>query len=208
MITFGFCARASASASSRVAGKLTLSVGIPTFNQAEFLPATLDSLLNQTHPPDEIVVSDHYSTDNTQEVLSSYKDRLPTLRIVQPPPGVNLTGQYNFTLSSLTGDWITIFNSDDIAYPRYCETLLRGAASDPNAVTAVRNDTTVASQALFLLNHPFAREQAHVVVSGCSERRGRDHQPRLLDRPTRNPDRLALQLHEGCDRDAHESMGG
>jgi hypothetical protein len=32
--------------------------------------------------------------------------------------------------------------------------------ADPNAVTAVRNDTTVASQALFLLNHPFAREQA------------------------------------------------
>jgi cytochrome c553 len=32
--------------------------------------------------------------------------------------------------------------------------------ADPNAVTAVRNDTTVASQALFLLNHPFVREQS------------------------------------------------
>jgi cytochrome c553 len=32
--------------------------------------------------------------------------------------------------------------------------------ADPNAVTALRNDTTVASQALFLLNHPFVREQA------------------------------------------------
>jgi cytochrome c553 len=36
--------------------------------------------------------------------------------------------------------------------------------ADPNAVSAVRNDTTVASQALFLLNHPFVREQAlHLV---------------------------------------------
>jgi hypothetical protein len=33
-------------------------------------------------------------------------------------------------------------------------------AADPNGVTAVRNDTTVASQALFLLNNPFVREQA------------------------------------------------
>jgi mono/diheme cytochrome c family protein len=33
-------------------------------------------------------------------------------------------------------------------------------AADPNGVTAVRNDTTVPSQALFLLNHPFVREQA------------------------------------------------
>jgi mono/diheme cytochrome c family protein len=32
--------------------------------------------------------------------------------------------------------------------------------ADPNGVTAVRNDTTVASQALFLLNHPFVREQS------------------------------------------------
>ena len=33
-------------------------------------------------------------------------------------------------------------------------------AADPNGVTAVRNDTTVASQSLFLLNSPFVREQA------------------------------------------------
>ena len=33
-------------------------------------------------------------------------------------------------------------------------------AADPNGVTAVRNETTVASQSLFLLNNPFVREQA------------------------------------------------
>ncbi len=33
-------------------------------------------------------------------------------------------------------------------------------AADPNGVTAVRNETTVASQGLFLLNHPFVREQS------------------------------------------------
>jgi hypothetical protein len=32
--------------------------------------------------------------------------------------------------------------------------------ADPNGVTAVRNDTTVPSQALFLMNHPFVRDQA------------------------------------------------
>jgi glycosyltransferase involved in cell wall biosynthesis len=112
---------------------LTLSVGIPTLNQANFLRETLDSLLNQTCPPDEILVSDHYSTDNTQEVLAAYAARFPNLRIVQPPPGSNLTTQYNFTLSSLTGDWITLLSSDDIARPNFCETLLRGAARTADA---------------------------------------------------------------------------
>ena len=57
---------------SKSTSSLTLSVGIPTLNQADFLAQTLDSLLAQTRPPDEILVSDHYSTDNTQEVLARY----------------------------------------------------------------------------------------------------------------------------------------
>jgi glycosyltransferase involved in cell wall biosynthesis len=109
----------------------TLSVGIPTFNQAEFLGETLDSLLKQSRPPDEILVSDHHSTDHTQEVLARYGDRI---RVVQPPLGLNLTGQYNFTLGSMSSDWITLLSSDDVARPAFCETLLRGAASSPDAV--------------------------------------------------------------------------
>jgi glycosyltransferase involved in cell wall biosynthesis len=109
---------------------VTLSVGIPTFNQADYLEAALESLFRQTRSPDEIVVSDHYSTDHTQAVLAKYQGRI---RSLQPPPGSNLTGQYNFTLSSQTGDWITLLNSDDLVHPNFCEVLLRGAASDPNA---------------------------------------------------------------------------
>jgi mono/diheme cytochrome c family protein len=53
-------------------------------------------------------------------------------------------------------------------------------SSDPNGVTAVRNDTTVPSQALFLLNHPFVRDQA------------RHFAARLLAEPTTSDrDRLA-----------------
>jgi glycosyltransferase involved in cell wall biosynthesis len=109
---------------------LTFSVGIPAYNQGEFLEETILSLLNQTRPPDEIVISDHYSTDNTAEIIRKYSKHV---RGVQPPPGVKLAGQYSFTLMSQTCDWITIFCSDDIAYPNYAKVLTRGAARDPNA---------------------------------------------------------------------------
>ena len=46
--------------------------------------------------------------------------------------------------------------------------------ADSNGVTAVRNDTTVASQALFLLNHPFVREQAHHFARRLLELPGED----------------------------------
>jgi Glycosyl transferase family 2 len=110
---------------------LTLSVGIPTFNQADFLEQTIESLLNQTRPPHEIVISDHFSTDRTPEILRKYAGRI---KEVKPPPGSNLTDQYNFTLASQSGDWITLLSSDDIARPRFCEVLARGAASRDDAV--------------------------------------------------------------------------
>ncbi|MDB6083580.1 MAG: glycosyl transferase family 2 [Gammaproteobacteria bacterium] len=110
---------------------LTLSVGIPTFNQADFLEQTIESLLHQTRPPDEIVISDHFSTDRTPEIIRKYAGRV---REVKPPPGSNLTDQYNFTLMSQTGDWITLLSSDDIARPEFCAVLARGAASREDAV--------------------------------------------------------------------------
>ncbi len=110
---------------------LRFSVGIPAYNQGDFLEATILSLLNQTRPPDEIVISDHYSTDNTPQVIAKYAAHV---RAVKPPPGVNLTGQYNFTLRCQTGDWITLLSSDDVARPRYCEVLSAAAASRDDAV--------------------------------------------------------------------------
>jgi hypothetical protein len=111
--------------------RLRLSVGIPTFNQAEFLEQTIESLLGQTHPPHEIVVSDHFSTDRTPDIIRKYSGRV---RAVSPPVGSNLTAQYNFTLESQTGDWISLLSSDDIARPRFCEVLARGAAARADAV--------------------------------------------------------------------------
>ena len=109
---------------------LTFSVGIPAYNQGEFLEETILSLLNQTRQPDEIVVSDHFSTDNTAEIIEKY---VKHVRGVKPPPGANLTEQYNFTLMSQTCDWITLLSSDDVARPNFCEVLLRGAARRDDA---------------------------------------------------------------------------
>ncbi len=106
-------------------------MGIPTFNQADYLELTIESLLCQTRPPDEIVISDHFSTDRTPEIIRKYAGRV---RGVKPPPGSNLTEQYNFTLGCQTADWITLLSSDDIARPRFCEVLARGAASQDDAV--------------------------------------------------------------------------
>ena len=114
-----------------MASPLTFSVGIPTFNQADYLEETILSLLNQTRPPDEILISDHFSTDDTPEIIAKYARHV---RLIQPPPGTNLAGQYHFTLISQTCDWITLLSSDDLARPNFCEVLTRGATHREDAV--------------------------------------------------------------------------
>lgn len=117
-----------------MAGALRFSVGIPTRNQAGYLRQTLDSLLAQTRLPDEIVVSDHQSTDETPAVLAEYAAKHPGLiRVVQPLAGSNLTAQYNFTLSEQRGDWITLLSSDDLALPKFCASFVRAAEQHPAA---------------------------------------------------------------------------
>jgi len=114
-----------------MAKSLSFSVGIPTYNQAEFLEETILSLLNQTRPPDEIVISDHYSTDHTPDIIAKYAKQV---RGLKPPPGCNISGQWNFTLASLSGDWCTLFSSDDLARPHFCEVLMQGAKRRDDAV--------------------------------------------------------------------------
>ena len=53
----------------------SISVVIPTLDRRHTLPRTLDSVLNQTLPPDEIIVVDNGSTDGTSSMLkSNYPD--------------------------------------------------------------------------------------------------------------------------------------
>lgn len=108
-----------------------LSVGVPTFNQANYLGQTLDSLLLQEQTPFEIVVSDNHSTDETQSILNDYKDRI---RIISPPRHLGMMEHWNFLVSNLGGDWVSLLSSDDLAKPNYVRTLLEGISHSKNAV--------------------------------------------------------------------------
>ena len=53
--------------------RLTVSVVIPAYNEAERITACLDALAAQTIPPDEVIVVDNNSTDRTAEIAIGYK---------------------------------------------------------------------------------------------------------------------------------------
>lgn len=108
-----------------------LSVGIPTFNQGEFLRETIVSLLNQQVAPLEIVVSNNHSTDRTSEVLEEFKGQI---RVIKPPQHLGMMQNWNFLVDNLKGTWFTLLSSDDIARTNFVSTLIDGVATSPRAV--------------------------------------------------------------------------
>lgn len=90
-----------------------VSVLIPTYNRADYIEECLDSILNQTVPPLEIIVIDDGSEDDTAQRLESYKDRIIYLHKENggKPSALNLA------LTQVRGDYIWLFDDDDVALP-------------------------------------------------------------------------------------------
>lgn len=53
---------------------------VPTYNRAQYLPECLDSLLKQSRKPDQIVVIDDGSTDETESIVSRYGDQVQYIK--------------------------------------------------------------------------------------------------------------------------------
>ncbi len=64
-----------------------VSIVLPTYNEERDIARTLDALVAQTYRPIEVIAVDA-SRDRTPEIIQSYANRLPGLRVI-PPGGTN-----------------------------------------------------------------------------------------------------------------------
>ena len=89
----------------------SVSVVIATYNRAQFLPETIDSVLHQRFQDFELIVVDDGSTDGTREVLGAYGARLRYIYQENCGP----SAARNLGVRNARGAWIAIQDSDDLA---------------------------------------------------------------------------------------------
>jgi amino acid adenylation domain-containing protein len=107
-------------------GRRGVSVIIPAYNSARFLPVAIESVLNQTVLVDEIIVIDDGSTDDTKSVC----DRYPTISyIYQENQGLIATRNNGIKVS--TGEYLLFFDSDDYLLPQAVEMGLKSIDAHP-----------------------------------------------------------------------------
>lgn len=106
-----------------------ISIIVPVYNVAEYLPQCLDSLVNQTYPNLEIICVNDGSTDNSKEILDEYSKKYDSIRVFdQHNSGASVARNVGITAS--TGDWLMFVDSDDWIDLNTCEDLLGEALSN------------------------------------------------------------------------------
>src|SRR5258708_18654935 len=99
----------------------------PSYNMAEFLEQTIQSVVAQDYPILEYIVMDACSTDGTQEILRRYQDRL---RYVSAPD-LGAPDAINRGFSLGDGDIFAWLNADDTYLPGAIATAVAALQSDP-----------------------------------------------------------------------------
>lgn len=93
-----------------------LSLVVPVYNVAAYLPRCLESLALLDPPADEIVVVDDGSTDDCPRILEEWAGRLPQMRVVRQENG-GLSAARNTGLALATGTYLAFVDSDDTLVP-------------------------------------------------------------------------------------------
>jgi Glycosyl transferase family 2 len=98
-------------------GQPWLTIALPVYNVAAYLPACLESIFAQIDHGVEVLAVEDCSTDNTPDVLRAQQQRWPSLRVVQHERNLGLSGARNTGLANAQGTYIWFLDADDLMLP-------------------------------------------------------------------------------------------
>ena len=89
-----------------------ISIIVPVYNAAPYLPQCLDSLVNQTYRDIEIICVNDGSTDNSLDILKAYAERDSRILVIHQE-NQGLSDARNKGLKNARGEWVMFVDSDD-----------------------------------------------------------------------------------------------
>jgi len=103
---------------------MKIAVILTSYNHAKYIVEALDGIRTQYRMPDEVVVADDASTDNTQEIIKDYFNKYNlnskwTLLLNAKNKGIN--GNFQNALENTTSEVVIGMAGDDISFPNRCE---------------------------------------------------------------------------------------
>ena len=111
--------------------KPTLAVSIAARDASKFIGATLDSLVEQTRQPDQVIVYDDGSTDETLAIVRRFESLLKNLIIIEGGESVGISKARNRANAVAQTDFIAVLDADDTFLPETVEHYLAFLDANP-----------------------------------------------------------------------------
>ncbi len=117
-----------------IMGRLTrsISVAICTYNGAKYIEAQIDSILNQTQPPQEIIVCDDGSSDDTVEIVRRIAKRTTVkILVMENRDNLGVTKNFEKAILACSGNTIFLADQDDVWMPEKIAKMSTPLIEDP-----------------------------------------------------------------------------
>jgi glycosyltransferase involved in cell wall biosynthesis len=124
---------------------MRISIALASYNGARFIGEQLESLAAQARLPDELVICDDGSSDETVAIAEAFAARAPfAVRIERNPENLGLNANFAKAMSLATGDVILISDQDDIWYPEKIAAIEAALAADPSHPSLIHDEHIMA----------------------------------------------------------------
>ncbi len=96
-----------------------ITVLLSVYNSAKYLAEAMESILSQTFSEFEFLIIDDASTDETEDIIHSYRD--PRIRLLRNKSNIGLNRSLNIGLKEASGEYVARMDADDISEPKRLE---------------------------------------------------------------------------------------
>ena len=154
-----------------------VSVVVPSFNNASFIEATMDSILAQTFEDFELVVADHSSADGTWARLQPYSAD-PRVRLLRTEAGGGAPRNWERVTAAARGELLKLVCGDDIIYPDCLRDQVAAMDANPSVVLVASQRDLIDARGAVLISRrglagltglvPGRVAARHTVVAGSN----------------------------------------
>jgi glycosyltransferase involved in cell wall biosynthesis len=109
-----------------------LSIFIPCYNYARYLPTSLDSILSQHYTDYELILIDDGSTDDTWAIMQEYAAKHPKISIFKNKKNIGIYPSYQERWEESQGKYLHFFTADDLYHPHCLSKVMNLFENHPN----------------------------------------------------------------------------
>ncbi len=124
-------------------GSPAFTVLITNYNDAQFLPTALEAILSQEPGPDQVIIADDGSTDDSVDVIEEWARQYDVIELVRNPRNIGPIETANRILPQVRGDFFSWWSADDVIKPGLFAQAVAAAQQFPHASVLATGTETV-----------------------------------------------------------------